>query len=77
MLVSDKTLGFALFYSIFLALSFLMDGFVSLLLLDYLFRFKSSSKMTFLMFRSLAKIVAIVVFTFTLLYIAALLTINT
>lgn len=76
MLLWDKTLMFALFYSIFLGLSFFMTGFVSLLLIDYLFRFKVSSKMTFLMLRSTAKIVGIVILTFTLLYVAALLTIK-
>jgi hypothetical protein len=76
MLLWDKTLMFALFYSIFLGLSFLMTGFVSLLLVDYLFRFKVSSKMTFLMFRSTVKIVGIVILIFTLLYVASLLSIK-
>ena len=75
MLLWDKTLMFALFYTIFLGLSYFMIGFVSLLLVDHLFRFKVSSKMTFLMTRSAVKIVGIVILTFTLLYSAAILTI--
>ncbi len=74
--IKDKTLGFALFYSIFLALSFYMQGFVSVLLFDYLFRFKASSKISFLMSRSIPKIFYVIILLFTILYIVALLSIQ-
>lgn len=73
---NDKTLGFVLFYSIFLGLSFGLVGFLSLLMFDYFFRFKISSKITFLMFRSIPKIFYLTILLFTVLYIIALLAIS-
>jgi len=74
--IKDKTLGFALFYTIFLALSIYMQGFVSVLLFDYLFRFKVSSKISFLIFRSIPKIFYVIILLFTMLYVVALLSIQ-
>lgn len=74
--LSDKTLGFAFFYTLFLTLSIYKTGFVSILLFDYFFRFKVSSKITFVMFRSTFKLIYVVILLFTLLYLSAILTIQ-
>jgi hypothetical protein len=74
--LEDKTLGFAVFYSVFLTLSIYYLGFVSVLLFDYFFRFKVSSKITFIMVQSTFKIAYVVILLFTLVYITALLTIQ-
>lgn len=74
--VTDKTLGFALFYTLFLTLSLYKMGFISVLMFDYFFRFKVSSKITFVVFKSTFRLVYVIILLFTLLYVSAILTIQ-
>jgi hypothetical protein len=76
LLLGDKTLGFALFYTLFIGLSFHNIYFCSVLMIDYFFRFKMSSKITFMVLKSTFKIIAVMVLVFTLLYFGALLAMN-
>lgn len=75
-LINDKTLGFALFYTLFIGLSFYNIYFCSVLMIDYFFRFKMSSKITFMVLKSSFKILSVIVLVLTLLYFGALLAMN-
>lgn len=69
---NDKTLGFAFFYISAIGMSIYQFWFISFLMIDYFFRFKISSKITFILARSTFKITYVVVLIFTFLYVGAL-----
>lgn len=74
--LNDKTLGFAVFYTIGISLSFLQFRYVSVLLVDYFFRFKRLSNIVYILLRSSLKILYIILLVFQLLYITSLMQIN-
>lgn len=69
---NDKTLCFALFYAIFISLSFYHLAFCSILMIDYFFRFKLSSRITFMVLKSGFKIMYVIVLVIVIVYMGAL-----
>ena len=69
-IIKDKTLSYACFYCLTLTLSFYYPGLISILMLDYFFRLKITSKTTFMLVRSLSKIIYVVFLLFIVLYLS-------
>lgn len=71
-LLDDKTLWFALIYTIVISISYYHLAFVALLMLDFFVRFKVSRKVTIIITKPLLRIIYIIFTTVTIIYITAL-----
>lgn len=69
-LIKDKTLGYACFYCFTLTISFYYPGMIAVLMIDYFFRLKITSKTTFMLVRSMTKILYVVFLLFIVLYLS-------
>jgi hypothetical protein len=59
-MLNDKTLGFAITYTIVISLSLINLGFIAILMIDFFVRFKVSRKVTLIMTRPIFKLFLLV-----------------